>query len=87
MEVGGWVQVSLWIFFLENHPKIALNQYRYFGVVYHMYSVCIYCTLLKVVNYYDLSVLSKSVMVSKKKYGWWGGGVGRALSKFFLEFF
>ena len=38
----GWVQVSLGIFFVENHPKIALNQYRYFGVVYHMYSVCIY---------------------------------------------
>ena len=42
MEVGGWVQVSLRIFFWENHPKIALNQYRYFGVVYHVYSVCIY---------------------------------------------
>ena len=41
MEVGGWVQVSL-EFFWENHPKIPLNQYRYFGVVYHMYSVCIY---------------------------------------------
>ena len=41
MEVGGWVQISLGIF-LENHPKIALNQYRYFGVVHHMYSVCIY---------------------------------------------
>ena len=28
MEVGGWVQVSLAIFlFVENHPKIALNQY------------------------------------------------------------
>ena len=26
-------------FFLENHPKIALNQYRYFGVVYTIYSV------------------------------------------------
>ena len=42
MEVGGWVQVSLGLFlFLENHPKIPLNQYIYFGVVYHMYSVCI----------------------------------------------
>ena len=28
MEVGGWVtEVSLGIFFFENHPKIALNQY------------------------------------------------------------
>ena len=25
MEVGGWVQVSLGIFFLENRPKIALK--------------------------------------------------------------
>ena len=42
MEVGGWVQVSLGAcFVLENRPKITLNQYWYFGVVYHMYSVCI----------------------------------------------
>ena len=42
MEVGGWVQVSLgFLFVLENHPKIALNQYRYFGVVYLVYSVCV----------------------------------------------
>ena len=41
-------------FFFLNHPKIPLNQYRYFGVVYDMYSVCIYI-LLKVVSYCDLS--------------------------------
>ena len=29
-------------FFFLNHPKIPLNQYRYFGVVYHKYSVCIH---------------------------------------------
>ena len=29
-------------------------------------------TLLIVVNYYDLSVLSMPVMVSKKKFGWGG---------------
>ena len=35
-----------------------------------MYSVCIY-TLLKVVGYYELSVLSMSVMgFQKKKFGW-----------------
>ena len=79
MEVGGWVQVSLEIFFFENHPKIALNQYRYFGVVY---TLCI----LSVVSYYDLSVLSKSVMVSKKKkFGWgWVGGVSSI--QVFLDF-
>ena len=43
MEVG--VQVSLGIFCVENHPKTALNQYRHFGVVYHMYSVCIYIVI------------------------------------------
>ena len=32
MEVGEWVQVSLGIF-LEEHPKIALIQYLYVGVV------------------------------------------------------
>ena len=41
MEVGGLVQVSLG-FFLENRPKISLNKYLYFGVVYHVYYVCIY---------------------------------------------
>ena len=47
-----------------------------------MYSVCIY-TLIKVVSYYDLSVLSMSVMGFQKKV-WMGGGCG--LSKFFLDF-
>ena len=43
MEVGGWVQVSLGKKkFSENRAKIALNQYWCFGVVYHVYSVCIY---------------------------------------------
>ena len=33
-------------------------------------------TLLKVVSYYDLSVLSMSVMGFQKKFGWgWVGGV------------
>ena len=42
-----------------------------------MYSVCTGCTLLKVVGYYDLSVLSMSVMVSKKSLdgGGWAGGL------------
>ena len=56
-------------FFLENHPKIPLNQY-------HVCSVCIH--IVKVVSYYDLSVLSMSVMGFKKKVwraGGWVGGV------------
>ena len=42
-----------------------------------MYSVCIHCTLLKVVNYYDLSVLSMSVIgfPNKKLDGGWVGGL------------
>ena len=74
---------------VDNYPKIPLNQYRYFGVVYHMYSVCIY-TLLKGVSYYDLSVLSMSVMgFQKKKFGWGVGGWGELYPSFFgfLDFF
>ena len=73
---------------LENHLKIALNQYWYFGVVYN---VCINYTLLKVVNYYDLSVMSMSVLGFQKKdwmgCGWVVGWVGWAPSKFILDFF
>ncbi len=44
--------------------------------------------LLKVVSYYDLSVLSMSVMVSKKKkFGWGVGGWGELYPRFFLECF
>ena len=40
-----------------------------------MYSV--YITLLKGVNYYDVSVLSMSIIGFKKnKFGWGGGWVG-----------
>ena len=66
--MGGWVPGGLTRnFFLENHPKIALNQYRYFGVLYRILSVD---TSLKVVSYYDLSVL---FMGFQKKFGWWVG--------------
>ena len=45
MEVSGWVQVSLGIFFLgkscQNCPK-QVQLYWYFGAVYHVYSVYIY---------------------------------------------
>ena len=50
-------------FFLENNPK----------VLYHVYSVC---TSLKAVSYYDLSVLSMSVMGFKKNSLDGGGLVG-----------
>ena len=46
---------------LENHPKIALKAVLVFwSSIPH----CVFClyTLLKVVSYYDLSVLPMSVM-------------------------
>ena len=46
-----------------------------------MHSVC---TLLKDVGYYDLSVLSMSVMgFQKKKFGWGVGGWGELYPHFF----
>ena len=49
--------------------------------------MCIlFVTLLKVVGYYDLSVLSMSVMgFPKKKFGWWVGGVS-PIQFFFKSF-
>ena len=41
---SGWVGPGLtrnFFFLVENRPKVALNQWLYFGVVYHVYSVCI----------------------------------------------
>ena len=44
---------------LENRPKIAIYKYWYFSSI-----PCVFClyTSLKAVTYYDLSVLSMSVM-------------------------
>ena len=56
-------------------------------VVYNVYSVCIIIyTLLKVVNYYDLSVRSMSVMRFKKKFGWGVGGWGELHPSLFWIF-
>ena len=63
MEVGGWVQVSLGIFFFlkssQNNPKPVL--------IFWTKCILYVYTLLKVVGYYDLSVLSMSVMGLQKK--------------------
>ena len=57
-----------------------------FGVVYHVNYVCIYSTLLKVASYYDLSVLSMSVMGFHKKV-WMGvGGWGELYPNLFWIF-
>ena len=42
-------------------------------------------TLLKVVGYYDLSVLSMSVMGLKKKFGWGVGGWERSIQVLTLQ--
>ena len=42
--------------------------------------------LLKVVRYYDLSVLSMSVMGFQKKFGWWVGGWGELYPSLFWIF-
>ena len=70
--------MSLGIFLVENHPKIALNQYWYFGVLF------VY-TLLKIVCYYDLSVLSMSV-IKKSLDGGWVGGWGELYPSLFFIF-
>ena len=46
--VGGFKSHSEF-FCWENHLKIALNQYWYVGVVYHVYSVCIH-TYIFIIN-------------------------------------
>ena len=77
MEVGRWVQVSLGIFYFfgkssQNSPKPVLIFWSSIPCVSCLY---IY-RLLKVVGYYDLSVLSMSVMGFQKKFGWgWMGGM------------
>ena len=55
-------------FFVENHPKTALNQYIQFGVVYHLCILSVY-TLLKVVSYYDLSVVHVNSAMDGPKPG------------------
>ncbi len=47
-------------------------------------SILLVYTLLKVVSYYDLSVLSMSVIGFQKKFGWGGvGGRGELYPSFF----
>ena len=54
---SGWVGPGLTRnFFVENRPKISLNQYWYFGVVYHVYSVCTYIAKSCWVLWFECSV-------------------------------
>ena len=81
IEVGGWAQASLG-FFLENHPKTPLYQSIFWSSIPYVF--CLY-TLLKVVSYYDLSVLSMSVMGFQKNFGWEGWWMS-TIQVFFLIF-
>ena len=84
MEVGGWVQVSPGIFFRKSSQNSSKSVLIICGVVYHMYSVC---TFIKVVSYYDLSVLSMSVMCFPKNQVWMGvGRWGEVYPSFFRIF-
>ena len=70
----------------QNSPKPVLIFWSSTPCVF-----CLYVTLLKVVSYYDLSVLSMSVMGFKKKVwmgvGGWVGGVSSIQVFFgFFEF-
>ena len=78
MEVGGWVQVSLgccccWII-VPNLPETS----RPPTDILEWYTMCILTvhTLLTVVGYYDLSVLSMSVWMGCELYPFFGGFFG-----------
>ena len=77
MEVGGWVKVSLGIFFGKSPQNSSKPVQIYWSSIPYVF--CLY-TLLQVVSYYDLSVLSMSVMGFQKKLVGGGGWV------LFLEF-
>ena len=84
MEVGGWVQVSLGIFFWgkssQNSPKPVLLFWSSIPCFF-----CLYNTLLKVVGYYDLSV--SDGFLKKSFDGGWVGGVSSIQVFFgFFEF-
>ena len=88
MEVGGGSTRSHSEFFcVENRPKISLNQFWYFGVVYHVYSVCTYiaksCWLHICIMIWVFCPCQRSVS-KKKKFGC--GWAGWGLSNFFWIF-
>ena len=78
MEVGGWVGPGLTRNFFGKSSKNSSKP--------GLKCVCIglyTCTLIQAVSYYDLSVLSMSVIGFQKKKVWMGAGwVGQV----FLDF-
>ena len=76
--------------FLVFFGKLSQNSPKPVQIFWSRIS-CVFClyTLLKVVGYYDLSVLSMSVMGFRKKFGWGVGGWGELYPSLFgfFEFF
>ena len=71
MDVGGWVQVSLGIFFKssQNSPKPVLIFWSSIPCIF-----CLYIYIVKSFSYYDLSALSMPVLGFQKSLA--GGWVG-----------
>ena len=87
MEVSGWAQVSLG----SNHYWKSSHNIPIPVLIFWSSRPCtMFClyTLLKNVSYiyYDLSVLSMSVMGFQKTVQIGGGWMGRAPSSFILDF-
>ena len=80
--MGGWVQVSFG-FFCGKSSQNTSKQVQIFWSSIIPYVFCLYI-LLKVVRYYDLSVLSMSVMgFKKKKFVWRVDGWGQLYPSLF----
>ena len=88
MEVGGWVQVSLWIFVVGKSSQNSSKPVPIFWSSSRPIQ-CVFCLylLLNVVSYYDLSVLSVSVMAFQKNWMWVVGVSSIQVYFGYLEFF
>ena len=87
MEVGGWVQVSLGIFFGKASQSSSKPDYSA-DILEYSSIQCVFClyALLNLVSYYDLSVLSMSVMGFQKEKSLDGGGCGELYPSLFWIF-
>ena len=71
---SGWVGPGITRIFFGKSSQIIPKPVLIFWSSIPCVTLCILPTLLKVVGYYDLSVLSMSVMGFQKKFGWRLGG-------------
>ena len=82
---SGWVSRSHSEFFGENHPKIALKQW-YFGVVYHVYTVCLYIVKSCWLLWFECSFHVNDGFPKQSLHGGWVGEVSSIQVYFgFLE--